>query len=140
MLPPCIDSSPLHQILKNLPPPPSRFMLSTPVGNPASTLSPVWNFFWNSSSGDVTKTVIWLFGWNSPVYWTIPEKLQTGWVVDVLFWNPPSGIFRFVTLSLEIPEKTSFHPLEILQNCVPHLGNPKVKNQDPRKFHINFSL
>ena len=124
-----------------LPPPPcscSQHLWAT-LPQP-SPLSPVQNFFWNSSSGDATKTVIWLFGWNSPVYWTIPEKLQTGWVVDVLFWNPPSGIFRFVTLSLEIPEKTSFHPLEILQSCVPRLGNPKVKNQDPRKFHISFSL
>ena len=51
---------------------------------------------------------------------------------------PPSGIFRFVTLSLEIPEKTSFHLLEILQNCVPRLGNLKVKNQDPRKFTLVF--
>ena len=37
-------------------------------------------------------------------------------------------IFRFVTL-----------PLEILQNCVTLLENPKCKNQDPSKFHMIFS-
>ena len=62
-------------------------------------------------------------------------------VVDILFWKPP-GIFRFVTLPFEILEKTSFYPCksEILQNCVPPLGKSKVKNQDPRKFHISFFL
>ena len=62
-------------------------------------------------------------------------------VVDILFWKPP-GIFRFVTLPSEILEKTSFYPCksEILQNCVPPLGKSKVKNQDPRKFHISFFL
>ena len=75
---------------------------------------PVWNFFRSSSSCHASIIVIWLFGWNSPVrYWTIPEKLQTGggrergWV-GILFWNVPSGDFRFVTLPLEILEKTSF--------------------------------
>ena len=63
-------------------------------------------------------------------------------LVDILFWKSP-GIFRFVTLPSEILKKISFYPWksEILQNnCVPLLGNSKVKNQDPRKFHISFSL
>ena len=71
-------------------------------------------FNWSSSNCHASIIVIWLFGWNSPVrYWTIPEKLQTGggrergWV-GILFWNVPSGDFGFVTLPLEILEKTSF--------------------------------
>ena len=32
-----------------------------------------------------------------------------GDVEDIIFWKPP-GNFRFVTLPLQIPEKTSFHP------------------------------
>ena len=47
--------------------------------------------------------------------------------------------FRFVTLPLEIPEKTSFH-LEIQQNCVTSLRNSKVKNQNSWKFHMSFYL
>ena len=47
------------------------------------------------------------------------------------FWRTP-GIFRFVTLSLEIPDKKSFILLEILQNS-------NSKNQDPWKFHMIFS-
>ena len=85
----------------NPPPPP------TPI---------VWKFFWSSSNCHSSIIVIWLFGWNSPVhYWAIPEKLQTGrgeWggggAVGILFWNPPSGNFRFGTLPSEILEKTSF--------------------------------
>ena len=61
--------------------------------------------------------------------------------VDTLFWKL-DFLARFVTLPWEILEKTSFYPWksEILRNCVPPLGNSKVKNQDPRKFHIGFSL
>ena len=74
---------------------------------------PVWNFLWRISNCYASIIVIWLFGWKSPVcYWAVPEKLQTGgggrgWV-GILFWNAPSGYFRFVTLTLEILEKTSF--------------------------------
>ena len=55
-------------------------------------------------------------------------------VEDILLYT-----FRFVTLPLEIPEKTSFLALEILQDCVAPLGNSKVENKDPWKFHISFS-
>ena len=52
---------------------------------------------------------------------------------------------EFLDLSLYLQKlwrKQAFTPwkLEILQNCVPPLGNSNVKNQDPRKFHISFSL
>ena len=53
-------------------------------------------------------------------------------------WN-----LRFVTLTSEIMEKTSFYPPENWKFCkiVCHpLKIPKVKNQDPRKFHVSFSL
>ena len=107
--------------------------------------SPVWNFFWSSFNCHVSIIVIWLFGWNSPVrYWAIPEKLQTGgeggewggrgWI-GILFWNAPSGDFRFVTLPLEILEK-AFSPLEILQNCVPQFWNWKFQGQKPRPMKI----
>ena len=45
-----------------------------------------------------------------PVHWAIPDKIQTIGMVGILFWKPLSGIFRFATLPLEIPEKTSFPP------------------------------
>ena len=60
----------------------------TPRSFKSSTLSLVWNFFWNSSNCHATKIVIWLFGWNSLVYWAIPEKIKTGGVVDILFLEP----------------------------------------------------
>ena len=53
------------------------------------------------------------------------------------FLKIPSGIFRFVTLPLEI---TKLSPLEILKNCVTPFGSSKVKNQDPWKFYKCFSL
>ena len=85
-----------------------------------------------------------------------------GWGYIFLKKNPP-GIFGFVTLPLEILEKTSFHPLETLQNCVtdspleiprpktktlpmeiPHgfflktLGNSTSFLIGPRNFHMLF--
>ena len=66
------------------------------VLNPPTCLE----FFWNSSNCHATKIVIWLFGWNSPVHWAIPEKLQTGRVVDILFWNPHPPALKFLDLSL----------------------------------------
>ena len=39
-----------------------------------------------------------------------------------------------------IPERKQASPLlEIFQNCLTPLGNSKVKNQDPWKFHMGFS-
>ena len=53
------------------------------------------------------------------------------------FLKIPSGIFRLVTLPLEI---TKLSPLEILKNCGTPFGKSKVKNQDPWKFCKCFSL
>ena len=79
----------------------------------SSTLPLFGFFFWNTSSCYATKIVIWFFGWNSPVHWAIPKKNTNRWgLVDILFWKPP-GIFRFVTLTSEIMEKTSFYSLKI---------------------------
>ena len=49
----------------------------------------------------------------------------------IYFFEENPGIFRFVTLPLEIPDKTSFHPWKFcMQTCMTPLGNPKVENQD----------
>ena len=53
------------------------------------------------------------------------------------FLKTPPGICRLVILPLEIPKLS---PLEILKNCLTPLGNYKIKNQDPWKFHKCFSL
>ena len=60
--------------------------------------------------------------------WAIPEKIQTGGF-EIYFFENPLGIFHFLTLPLEIPDKTKlnlwiFHkillePLEITR--------PKIK-------------
>ena len=114
--------------------------ISTPVWNPASTLvPPVWKFFFsNNSNCHANKIVIWLFWWNSLVHWNIPEKLQTGWVVDILFWNPPSGIFRFFTLPLEIPVKTSFHPWKFCKIVCHPLEIPRSKTKTQENFPLVF--
>ena len=108
---------------------------------------PVWNFFWSSSNCHASIIVIWLFGWNSPVrYWTIPEKLQTGggrergWV-GILFWNVPSGDFGFVTLPLEILEKTSFFtPGNSVKLCaaILKLEIPRSKTKTQGNFTLVF--
>ena len=143
MLPPCTEWNLL---------PPIKFwrangggqyapMLSTPVGNPAPTRPTVWNFFqlvWNSFNCRATKIVIWLFGWNSPVHWTIPEKIKTGWVVDILFWNSPSEVFRFVTLPLEIPDKAKFHPWKFCKIVCHPLEIPRSKTKTQENFTLVF--
>ena len=72
------------------------------------------------------------------------KNYQTGgWGYTFLnFPLPFSGDFRwFVTLSLEFPEKTSFHSWKyILQNCMTPLRNSMIKNQNPWKFHMSFSF
>ena len=100
---------------------------------------PVWNFFWSSSNCHASIIVIWLFGWNSPVhYWSIPERLQTGkgvrgvgvgGGVGIFLWNPPLEILDLSHYLSKFWRKQAFE-----------IGNSMVKNQDPRKFHISFSL
>ena len=46
-----------------------------------------------------------------------------GGVEDILFWTPPAN-FRFMTLPLEIPEKTSFHPWKFRKIVWRHLEIP----------------
>ena len=111
------------------------FFQYTPLKkNMSSTFLLVWNFFWNSSFAIAIlklshKTVIWLFEWNLPVHWDIPEKIQTGGVEDILFWKPLSGIFRFVTLPSEIPEKTSFYPQKFCKIVWHPLEIPRSKTK-----------
>ena len=57
--------------------------------------------------------------------WAIHKKNQTGRVEDILFYFT-LGNFR----------QNKASPLEIPKNFVISLGNSKVKNQDPWKFHI----
>ena len=71
-------------------------------------------------------------------YGLFQKKTKQGGL-RIYFLKTPPEDFRFVTLPLEIPEKTSFH-LEIQQNCVTSLRNSKVKNQNPWKFHMSFYL
>ena len=59
-------------------------------------------------------------------YSTKKKKERRGWGYTFLKKKNPR-IFTFVTLSWEI-----------LQNCVTPLGNSKVKNHDPWKFHKFF--
>ena len=54
------------------------------------------------------------------------KKKQGRGVEDTLFWTS-LGIFRFLTLPLEIPDKTKLHPIALLetpQNCVAHPQHP----------------
>ena len=60
-----------------------------------------------------------------------------GWYA---FLKTPPGILSLLPIPLEILKKASFHPWEILQKCVKPVGNSKVRNQDPWKFHISFFL
>ena len=55
-----------------------------------------------------TYTILW--------NWVIPEKIQTGVGVGRgnTFLKKRPGIFWFVTLPLEIPEKTNFHPWKLV--------------------------
>ena len=86
----------------------------------------------------------------SDVKWAIPEKKPNrgGWGYTFLKEIP--GIFRFVILPIEIPEKTSFHPwkfckvvwhpLEIPSSKTKTYGNSIwVFLEDPWKFHFFFN-
>ena len=66
------------------------------------------------------------------VSWTCP------WVVDILFWNPPFGIFRFVTSASEIPEKTSFHPWKFCKIVCHPLEIPRSKTKTQENSTLVF--
>ena len=71
---------------------------------------------------------------------TIPDKNQTR-IEDILFWTQKRN-FRFVTFILTNSRENKLSLQEILQKfckIVTHFGNSKVKNEDPWKFHMNFS-
>ena len=59
-------------------------------------------------------------------YWAIPEKIQTE-VVKTYFLQKIPGIFRFVTLSLEILEKTNLHLRKFHKIVLQTLGIPRPK-------------
>ena len=81
--------------------------------------------------------------------WAIPEKIQTGGLRIYSFENP-SGISNFLTLHLEIPDKTKlnpwiFHkivldPLDILKPKTKTPGNSTLFFLGhPWKFHFLFN-
>ena len=61
------------------------------------------------------------------------KKFRQGWLKHhSYFFQKIPGIFRFVTLSLEILEKTKLHLRKFHKIvCTTTLGNSKTKNQDP---------
>ena len=86
--------------------------------------------------------------------WAIPENIQTGgrgWVgLRIYFLENPPGIFHFLTLPLEIPDKTKLNPRifhKIVLDPV-ELPRPKTKTPanstlfflgQPWKFHFIFN-
>ena len=71
--------------------------------------------------------------------WAIPEKIRTGGAEDILFWKTPSGIFRFVTLLLEIPDKMKFHPWNFHQIVSHQLRFPRPKTKTYGNSTLFFS-
>ena len=55
----------------------------------------------------------------------------------MLFGKPP-GIFHFLTLTLEIPDKTMLNPWIFNKIVLRSLGNLKSKKKDPWKLHLIF--
>ena len=55
---------------------------------------------------------------------TIPEKSQTGGLRTNFFEKSP-GIFRILTLHLQIPDKTKLQPWKLSKIVTP-LGNSKA--------------
>ena len=84
--------------------------------------------------------------------WAFPEEKQIGWggggeVENIIFWKNSAGSFGFLTLPLEILEKTSFHPcksckivwhpLEIPRSKTKAHGNSaRIFLNHPWKFHF----
>ena len=71
------------------------------------------------------------------------RKKQTG-IEDILFWTPAPlpGIFRYVTLPLEIPEKISFYPWKFCKIVWHPLEIPRSKTKTyameiPHDFFLN---
>ena len=119
---------------------PSNFHIIniTPRSFKFSTLSLIWNFFWNSSNYHATKIAISLFGWNSPVHWAIPEKIKTGGVVDILFLEPLLKllIFHFTFRNLRQRELAENNPWKFCK-IVCHLW--KI-SRSKTKTQWNFTL
>ena len=51
--------------------------------------------------------------------------------------KPP---LKFLDLFFRNSRENKLSPLKILKNCVTSLGNSKVKNQNPWKFHMRFFI
>ena len=92
----------------------------------------LWNSNFKLLSRELSSTT--LLKWNG-LFQKNPNRGE-GWEHNFLKKN--SAILRFVTSSLEIPEKNKSSRLEIPQNCVAPLGNFKLWNQDPWKLETNF--
>ena len=57
---------------------------------------------------------------------------------DIIYWKPSWNCSFFYFTSGNSRQKKA-QPLDIPQNCVRSLGNSKVKNKNPWKFHIIFA-
>ena len=81
---------------------------------------------------------------NNSIFHTLNAAVLRTIVVRLLFMIPffsTNVIFGELTALSEREglRKNTLSPLEILQNCLTPIGNCKVKNQDPWKFHMVFS-
>ena len=81
----------------------------------------------------------WVICWKNQQRLQFANKWGGGGVLWLYTLKNSPGIYRFVTLHLEIPEEAILS-LEILQNCMMPLGNSKIKNHDPWKFHMSQLL
>ena len=102
---------------------------------------PVWIFFYNTFSCHATKIVIWIFGWNSPAHWAIPEKIQTGGGWYIYF---SENLLEFLDLSLYLRKfrrKQAFTPRnqKLCKIIVCHsLEIPRSKIKTQRNFTLVF--
>ena len=85
----------------------------------------------------------------SGLIWLFQTKIQMG-EFRIYFFQKNLGIFRFVTLPLEIPECSSVHPrkfcktvwhqLEIPRSKTKtHANSTQVPHEHPWKFHFLFN-
>ena len=69
--------------------------------------------------------------------WAIPEKIQTGGL-RIYSFETPSGISNFLTLHLEIPDKTKLNPWIFHKIVLDPLDIPKPKTKTPGNSTLFF--
>ena len=73
------------------------------------------------------------------VKWAILEKIQTGWVEDILFWKPP-WYFSFFYFTPGNSRQNKAQPLDIPQNCVTVRSQFQGQKQRPLEISHAISL